>query len=31
MGVLAWVVVGLLAGWIAAKLTNAPHGLFRKG
>ena len=29
MGVLAWIVVGLLAGWIAAKLTNAPHGLFR--
>jgi uncharacterized membrane protein YeaQ/YmgE (transglycosylase-associated protein family) len=29
MGVLAWIVVGLIAGWIAAKLTNAPHGLFR--
>ena len=29
MGVIAWIVVGLLAGWIAAKLTNAPHGMFR--
>jgi len=29
MGVLAWIVIGFLAGWIAAKLTNAPHGLFR--
>jgi uncharacterized membrane protein YeaQ/YmgE (transglycosylase-associated protein family) len=29
MGVIAWIVIGLLAGWIAAKLTNAPHGLIR--
>jgi uncharacterized membrane protein YeaQ/YmgE (transglycosylase-associated protein family) len=29
MGVLAWIVIGLIAGFIAAKLTNAPHGLFR--
>jgi uncharacterized membrane protein YeaQ/YmgE (transglycosylase-associated protein family) len=29
MGVLAWIVIGLLAGWIAARLTNAPHGLIR--
>jgi uncharacterized membrane protein YeaQ/YmgE (transglycosylase-associated protein family) len=29
MGVLAWIVVGLIAGWIAAKLANAPRGLFR--
>jgi uncharacterized membrane protein YeaQ/YmgE (transglycosylase-associated protein family) len=29
MGVIAWIVTGLLAGWVAAKLTNAPHGLIR--
>jgi len=29
MGVIAWIVIGLLAGWVAAKLTNAPHGLIR--
>jgi uncharacterized membrane protein YeaQ/YmgE (transglycosylase-associated protein family) len=29
MGVIAWIIIGLLAGWIAAKLTNAPHGLIR--
>jgi len=29
MGVLAWIVIGLIAGWIAAKLTDAQHGLFR--
>ncbi|HXW25228.1 MAG TPA: GlsB/YeaQ/YmgE family stress response membrane protein [Xanthobacteraceae bacterium] len=29
MSVLAWIVIGLLAGWIAAKLTRAPHGLIR--
>jgi uncharacterized membrane protein YeaQ/YmgE (transglycosylase-associated protein family) len=29
MGVIAWIVIGLIAGWIAAKLTNAPHGLIR--
>jgi uncharacterized membrane protein YeaQ/YmgE (transglycosylase-associated protein family) len=29
MSVLTWIVIGLIAGWIAAKLTNAPHGLFR--
>jgi uncharacterized membrane protein YeaQ/YmgE (transglycosylase-associated protein family) len=29
MGVIAWIIVGLLAGWVAAKLTNAPHGLIR--
>jgi uncharacterized membrane protein YeaQ/YmgE (transglycosylase-associated protein family) len=29
MGVIAWIVIGLLAGWIAAKITNAPHGLIR--
>ena len=29
MGVMAWIVIGLLAGWLAAKITNAPHGLLR--
>jgi uncharacterized membrane protein YeaQ/YmgE (transglycosylase-associated protein family) len=29
MGVIAWIIVGLVAGWIAAKLTNVPHGLIR--
>jgi uncharacterized membrane protein YeaQ/YmgE (transglycosylase-associated protein family) len=29
MGVIAWIVIGLLAGWIAARLTNAPHRLIR--
>jgi uncharacterized membrane protein YeaQ/YmgE (transglycosylase-associated protein family) len=29
MGVIAWIVIGLLAGWIAARITNAPHGLIR--
>jgi uncharacterized membrane protein YeaQ/YmgE (transglycosylase-associated protein family) len=29
MSVIAWIVIGLIAGWIAAKLTNAPHGLIR--
>jgi uncharacterized membrane protein YeaQ/YmgE (transglycosylase-associated protein family) len=29
MGVLAWIVIGLIAGWLAAKITNAPHGLIR--
>jgi uncharacterized membrane protein YeaQ/YmgE (transglycosylase-associated protein family) len=29
MGVIAWIAIGLIAGWVAAKLTNAPYGLFR--
>jgi uncharacterized membrane protein YeaQ/YmgE (transglycosylase-associated protein family) len=29
MGILAWIIVGLLAGWLAAKITNSPHGLIR--
>ena len=29
MGVLAWIVIGLIAGWLAAKITNAPRGLIR--
>ncbi len=29
MGTLAWIVVGLIAGWLAAKITNSPRGLLR--
>jgi uncharacterized membrane protein YeaQ/YmgE (transglycosylase-associated protein family) len=29
LGVLAWIVIGLIAGWLAARITNAPHGLIR--
>jgi uncharacterized membrane protein YeaQ/YmgE (transglycosylase-associated protein family) len=29
MGVISWIIIGLLAGWLAAKITNAPQGLFR--
>jgi len=29
MGVLAWILIGLIAGWLAAKLTHAPRGLIR--
>jgi uncharacterized membrane protein YeaQ/YmgE (transglycosylase-associated protein family) len=29
MGVIAWIIIGLLAGWLAAKITQSPHGLLR--
>ncbi len=29
MSVFAWIMVGLIAGWLAAKVTNAPQGLLR--
>ena len=29
MSVIAWIVIGLIAGWLAAKITNAPRGLLR--
>ena len=29
MGVFAWIIIGLLAGWIAGKITDAPGGLLR--
>ncbi len=29
MGVLSWIVIGLIAGWLAARITNAPRGLIR--
>ena len=27
MGWLLWIIVGLLAGWIAEKITSSDHGL----
>jgi uncharacterized membrane protein YeaQ/YmgE (transglycosylase-associated protein family) len=29
MGVFAWIIVGLIAGWLAAKITDSPQGLLR--
>ena len=29
MGILSWIVIGLIAGWLAAKLTDAPRGMLR--
>jgi uncharacterized membrane protein YeaQ/YmgE (transglycosylase-associated protein family) len=29
MGVFAWILIGLIAGWLAAKITDAPRGLLR--
>ena len=29
MGVLAWIMIGLIAGWLAAKIAQAPRGLIR--
>ncbi len=29
MGLFAWIMIGLIAGWLAAKITDAPHGLLR--
>ncbi len=29
MGGFAWIMVGLIAGWLAAKVTDAPQGLLR--
>ncbi len=29
MGVFAWIIIGLLAGWLAGKITDAPGGLLR--
>ena len=29
MGVIAWIIIGLVAGWLAAKILNRPHGLVR--
>lgn len=29
MGIFAWIVIGLVAGWLAAKITDANGGLLR--
>jgi uncharacterized membrane protein YeaQ/YmgE (transglycosylase-associated protein family) len=29
LGVLAWILIGLIAGYLAAKITNAPRGVIR--
>jgi uncharacterized membrane protein YeaQ/YmgE (transglycosylase-associated protein family) len=29
MGIFSWVIIGLFAGWLAAKVTESPHGLLR--
>ena len=26
---IAWIVIGLVAGWLAAKITDSPRGLLR--
>ena len=29
MSTLSWIVIGLIAGWLAAKITDSRHGLIR--
>lgn len=29
MGVIAWIVIGLIAGWLAARITDSRSGLLR--
>jgi uncharacterized membrane protein YeaQ/YmgE (transglycosylase-associated protein family) len=29
MGIFSWIIIGLLAGWLAARVTESPHGLLR--
>ena len=29
MGVMAWIAIGLIAGWLAARLTDSRRGLLR--
>jgi uncharacterized membrane protein YeaQ/YmgE (transglycosylase-associated protein family) len=29
MGIFSWIIIGLLAGWLAGKVTESPHGLLR--
>jgi uncharacterized membrane protein YeaQ/YmgE (transglycosylase-associated protein family) len=29
MGVIAWIVIGLVAGWLAARITDSRSGLLR--
>jgi uncharacterized membrane protein YeaQ/YmgE (transglycosylase-associated protein family) len=28
MDIIAWLVVGLVAGWLASRLVRSPHGIF---
>jgi uncharacterized membrane protein YeaQ/YmgE (transglycosylase-associated protein family) len=29
MGIISWIVIGLLAGWLAGRITESPTGLLR--
>jgi uncharacterized membrane protein YeaQ/YmgE (transglycosylase-associated protein family) len=29
MGIISWIVIGLVAGWLAGRITNSPTGLIR--
>ena len=29
MGILAWIIIGLIAGWLATRITGARGGLLR--
>jgi uncharacterized membrane protein YeaQ/YmgE (transglycosylase-associated protein family) len=29
MGAISWILIGLLAGWLAARITNSPGGVLR--
>jgi uncharacterized membrane protein YeaQ/YmgE (transglycosylase-associated protein family) len=29
MGVIAWIAIGLIAGWLAGRITDSPRGLLR--
>jgi uncharacterized membrane protein YeaQ/YmgE (transglycosylase-associated protein family) len=29
MGVVSWIVIGLLAGWLAGRIADSPGGLLR--
>ncbi len=29
MDIVSWIIIGLLAGWLAAKVTESPGGLLR--
>jgi uncharacterized membrane protein YeaQ/YmgE (transglycosylase-associated protein family) len=29
LGLISWIIIGLLAGWLAARITDSPRGLLR--
>lgn len=29
LGVISWIAIGLLAGWLAGRITDSPRGLLR--